>query len=68
MPHQLRSGAAEGVSSERVLEFARLFGDELTLDNLNSMQLRSLCRFMNLYGACSAGGGRRRWMASARTQ
>ncbi|CAD6187033.1 unnamed protein product [Caenorhabditis auriculariae] len=36
------------VSIEELLKFSKLFEDQLTLDNLNMGQLRSLCRLMGL--------------------
>uniref|UniRef100_A0A8R1E0E8 Mitochondrial proton/calcium exchanger protein n=1 Tax=Caenorhabditis japonica TaxID=281687 RepID=A0A8R1E0E8_CAEJA len=36
------------VSNEELLKFSKLFEDELTLDNLNMGQLRSLCRLMSI--------------------
>ena len=48
---QLRTDASGGsIDSGRVIEFSRLFGDELTLDNLSRPQLLSLTKFMNLTG------------------
>jgi hypothetical protein len=51
MRESMRTGALD---ADRVLEFARLVGDELTLDNLSRPQLTSLCRFMGVTGTAEA--------------
>lgn len=38
----------EPVSADELLKFAKLFNDELTLDNLSRDQLVSLCRFVGI--------------------
>lgn len=38
----------EPVSTDELLKFAKLFNDELTLDNLSRDQLVSLCRFVGI--------------------
>lgn len=43
-----RVRAGEPVSAEELLKFAKLFSDELTLDNLERVQLVSLCRFVGI--------------------
>lgn len=35
-------------TTSEMIRVARLFGDELTVDNLNRPQLLSMCRYMNL--------------------
>lgn len=40
--------AGEPVSTGDLLKFAKLFSDELTLDNLERVQLVSLCRFVGI--------------------
>ncbi|GAB4818097.1 hypothetical protein N2152v2_005143 [Parachlorella kessleri] len=40
--------AGEEVSTQELLKFAKLFNDELTLDNLERVQLVSLCRFVGI--------------------
>ncbi|CAI2354950.1 unnamed protein product [Caenorhabditis sp. 36 PRJEB53466] len=48
--HFIKKVRNEGgyVSNEELLKFSKLFEDELTLDNLNMGQLRSLCRLMSI--------------------
>ena len=36
------------VHTDEILKFAKLFDDELTLDNLQHPTLRALCRMLNL--------------------
>lgn len=43
-----RVRAGEPVSGSELLRFAKLFNDELTLDNLERVQLVSLCRFVGI--------------------
>lgn len=43
-----RVRAGEHVDSSELLKFAKLFNDELTLDNLERVQLVSLCRFVGI--------------------
>ena len=43
---RVRAGAS--VSTAELLRFAKLFNDELTLDNLERVQLVSLCRFVGI--------------------
>eukprot|EP00887_Chlorella_sp_A99_P005186 scaffold1.g5186.t1 len=43
-----RVRAGEAVPSSELLKFAKLFNDELTLDNLERSQLVSLCRFVGI--------------------
>jgi LETM1 and EF-hand domain-containing protein 1 len=43
-----RVRAGEPVSPAELLRFAQLFSDELTLDNLERVQLSSLCRFVGI--------------------
>ena len=43
---RVRAGAE--VSPNELLKFAKLFNDELTLDNLERVQLVSLCRFVGI--------------------
>ncbi len=45
-PKQVRAG--EPVSNGDIVRFAKLFNDELTLDNLERLQLVSLCKFVGL--------------------
>lgn len=40
--------AGEPVSNGDIVRFAKLFNDELTLDNLDRLQLVSLCKFVGL--------------------
>ena len=42
LPVQVRSG--EPVENSEILRFAQLFNDELTLDNLERVQLVSICQ------------------------
>ena len=49
----LRSSAGAGIATDRIVEFSRLFGDELTLDNLSRQHLLSLCKFLGVTGAVS---------------
>lgn len=44
---KVRSGGEEP-TTEELLEVARLFEDDLTLDNLSRPQLVSMCRYMNI--------------------
>lgn len=48
-----KSRKGEAVSNEEVLHIAKLFKDELTLDNIHRPQLVSMCQYMGLqpYGA-----------------
>lgn len=46
--HQLQVRAGEPVSNGDIVRFAKLFNDELTLDNLDRLQLVSLCKFVGL--------------------
>jgi LETM1 and EF-hand domain-containing protein 1 len=43
-----RVRAGENVNTSELLKFAKLFNDELTLDNLERVQLVSLCRFVGI--------------------
>eukprot|EP00889_Picochlorum_renovo_P007674 jgi/Picre1/34704/NNA_002172.t1 len=43
-----RVRAGENVDTSELLKFAKLFNDELTLDNLERVQLVSLCRFVGI--------------------
>lgn len=43
-----RVRAGEQVDSSELLKFAKLFNDELTLDNLERVQLVGLCRFVGI--------------------
>lgn len=43
-----RVRAGEPVAPSELLKFAKLFNDELTLDNLERVQLVSLCRFVGI--------------------
>lgn len=43
-----RVRAGEHVEPSELLKFAKLFNDELTLDNLERVQLVSLCRFVGI--------------------
>jgi len=43
-----RVRAGEHVEPSDLLKFAKLFNDELTLDNLERVQLVSLCRFVGI--------------------
>lgn len=43
-----RVRAGESVAPSELLKFAKLFNDELTLDNLERVQLVSLCRFVGI--------------------
>lgn len=43
-----RVRAGDAVAPSELLKFAKLFNDELTLDNLERVQLVSLCRFVGL--------------------
>ena len=43
-----RVRAGEHVETSELLKFAKLFNDELTLDNLERVQLVSLCRFVGI--------------------
>jgi LETM1 and EF-hand domain-containing protein 1 len=43
-----RVRAGETVAPSELLKFAKLFNDELTLDNLERVQLASLCRFVGI--------------------
>ena len=43
-----RVRAGEPVAPSELLKFAKLFNDELTLDNLERVQLASLCRFVGI--------------------
>ncbi len=43
-----RVRAGETVAPSELLKFAKLFNDELTLDNLERIQLSSLCRFVGI--------------------
>ena len=43
-----RVRAGENVHTSELLKFAKLFNDELTLDNLERVQLVSLCRFVGI--------------------
>jgi len=43
-----RVRAGETVAPSQLLRFAKLFNDELTLDNLERVQLVSLCRFVGI--------------------
>ena len=45
-PPQVRSG--ESVENSDILRFAQLFKDDLTLDNLERVQLVSMCQFVGL--------------------
>eukprot|EP01114_Cavostelium_apophysatum_P015824 TRINITY_DN4398_c0_g1_i1.p1 TRINITY_DN4398_c0_g1~~TRINITY_DN4398_c0_g1_i1.p1 ORF type:complete len:697 (-),score=230.31 TRINITY_DN4398_c0_g1_i1:212-2302(-) len=40
--------AGEPVSNDEILQFAKAFEDELTLDNLQRPQLVAMCKYMNL--------------------
>lgn len=44
--HKLRKGT--GVSNEEILGFAKLFNDELTLDNINRPRLVNMCKYMGI--------------------
>ncbi len=43
---QVRAGAE--VSNAELVKFASLFNDELTLDNLDRVQLVSMCQLLNI--------------------
>ncbi len=43
---QVRAG--ESVNNYEITRFAQLFNDELTLDNLERIQLVNLCRFVGI--------------------
>lgn len=43
-----RVRAGENVDTSQLLKFAKLFNDEITLDNLERVQLVSLCRFVGI--------------------
>ncbi|XP_061989654.1 uncharacterized protein LOC133708208 [Rosa rugosa] len=43
---RLRTGA--GVSNEEILGFAKLFNDELTLDNISRPRLVNMCKYMGI--------------------
>ncbi|KAF5205887.1 Letm1 domain-containing protein letm2 protein [Thalictrum thalictroides] len=43
---KVRKGA--GVSNEEILGFAKLFNDELTLDNINRPRLVNMCKYMGI--------------------
>lgn len=43
---RVRTGA--GVSNEEILGFAKLFNDELTLDNISRPRLISMCKYMGV--------------------
>ncbi|EEF32570.1 leucine zipper-ef-hand containing transmembrane protein, putative [Ricinus communis] len=43
---KVRRGA--GVSNEEILGFAKLFNDELTLDNISRSRLVSMCKYMGI--------------------
>ncbi|KAF2298325.1 hypothetical protein GH714_022270 [Hevea brasiliensis] len=44
--NRVRRGA--GVSNEEILGFAKLFNDELTLDNISRPRLVSMCKYMGI--------------------
>ncbi|CAI9090781.1 OLC1v1025626C1 [Oldenlandia corymbosa var. corymbosa] len=44
--NKVRKGAA--VSNEEILGFAKLFNDELTLDNISRPRLVNMCKYMNI--------------------
>ncbi|KAL6226070.1 hypothetical protein ACLB2K_000035 [Fragaria x ananassa] len=44
--NRLRTGA--GVSNEEILGFAKLFNDELTLDNISRPRLVNMCKYMGI--------------------
>ncbi|XP_065860827.1 uncharacterized protein [Euphorbia lathyris] len=44
--NRVRRGA--GVSNEEILGFAKLFNDELTLDNIGRSRLVSMCKYMGI--------------------
>ncbi|KAM1046391.1 hypothetical protein ACFX13_026474 [Malus domestica] len=44
--NKVRTGAR--VSNEEILGFAKLFNDELTLDNISRPRLVSMCKYMNI--------------------
>ncbi|XP_044466664.1 mitochondrial proton/calcium exchanger protein-like [Mangifera indica] len=44
--NRVRRGA--GVSNEEILGFAKLFNDELTLDNINRPRLVNMCKYMGI--------------------
>ncbi|KAF9612677.1 hypothetical protein IFM89_003152 [Coptis chinensis] len=43
-----RSGKGARVSNEEILGFAKLFNDELTLDNINRPRLVNMCKYMGI--------------------
>ncbi|PPD95797.1 hypothetical protein GOBAR_DD07186 [Gossypium barbadense] len=46
MKEQVRRGA--GVSNDEILGFAKLFNDELTLDNISRPRLVNMCKYMGI--------------------
>lgn len=44
--NRLRKGA--GVTNDEILGFAKLFNDELTLDNINRPRLVNMCKYMGI--------------------
>ncbi|KAH9726752.1 Leucine zipper-EF-hand-containing transmembrane protein 1 [Citrus sinensis] len=46
MKEQVRRGS--GVSNEEILAFAKLFNDELTLDNISRPRLVNMCKYMGI--------------------
>ncbi|KAI4342858.1 hypothetical protein MLD38_027426 [Melastoma candidum] len=44
--NKVRTGA--GVSNEEILSFAKLFNDELTLDNISRPRLVNMCKYMGI--------------------
>ncbi|XP_073031906.1 uncharacterized protein [Primulina eburnea] len=52
--NKVRRGA--GVSNEEILGFAKLFNDELTLDNISRPRLMTMCKYMGIgiYGGTDA--------------
>lgn len=44
---KVRRGAAD-LSNEEILGFAKLFNDELTLDNISRPRLKSMCKYMGI--------------------